>query len=146
VSEYHPLYEVGIGTTLVLVVLFVHGFAMFSIQSAFDRLWPRVTHDAHPFLVRAFISGVVLSLIVVHYVEILLWASTMFQVGALPDMRTAFYFAGGAYTTYGSGDLYLPENWRLLGFMIATSGLFTFGWTTSILIGMVNRFFGIGKS
>ncbi len=145
-SEYHPLYEVGIGTTLVLVVLFVHGFAMFTIQGIFDRLWLRVNRDSNPILVRLFISGVVLSLIGVHYVEILLWATTMFQVGALPDMRTAFYFAGGAYTTYGSGDLYLPSNWRLLGFMIATSGLFTFGWTASILIGIVNRFFGTGKS
>ena len=65
---------------------------------------------------------------------------------ALPDMRSAFYFSGGAYTTYGSGDLYLPKNWRLLGFMIATSGLFTFAWTTGILIGVMNRFLNAGDS
>jgi hypothetical protein len=68
----------------------------------------------------------------------------MYVVDAMPDMRSAFYFAGGAYTTYGSGDLYLPKNWRLLGFMIATSGLFTFAWTTGILIGVMNRFLNAG--
>src|SRR3954471_21076 len=101
-SDYHPLYEVGIGTGMVLLVLIVHGFAMFAIQGAFDRWWPRIARDRHPMVGRVFMGGVVLSLIVVHYLEILLVPSTMFEVGALPDMRTAFYFAGGAYTTYGS--------------------------------------------
>ena len=143
-GNYRPLWEIGVGTSLVLAVLFVHGFAMFAIQGAFDRWWPRISAGRHRLLPKVFMGGVVLCLISVHYVEILIWASTMYGVDALPDLRNAFYFAGGAYTTYGSGDLYLPENWRLLGFMIATSGLFTFGWTTSILIAILNRFFRDG--
>ena len=94
-SEYRPFYEVGIGTGLVLLVLLVHGFAMFAIQGAFDRWRPRIARDQHPVLGRVFMGGVVLSLIIVHYLEILLWASTMFQVGALPDMRSAFYSRAG---------------------------------------------------
>ena len=139
-NEYRPLWEIGIGTALVLLVLFAHGFAMFAIQRMFDTWFPHLVLRPHPVLTKVLIGGVVLSLLAVHYVEILMWAATMYAVGALPDMRNAFYFAGGAYTTYGSGDLYLPANWRLLGFMIATSGLFTFAWTTGILISLMNRF------
>ena len=40
----------------------------------------------------------------------------------------------------------LPDRWRLLGFMIATSGLFTFAWTAGILIGVMNRFHDVGSS
>jgi len=139
-NEYRPLWEIGIGTALVLLVLFAHGFAMFGIQRIFDTWFPHLVLRPHAVLTKVLIGGVVLSLLAVHYVEILMWAATMYAVGALPDMRSAFYFAGGADTTYGSGDLYLPANWRLLGFMIATSGLFTFAWTTGILIGLMNRF------
>jgi hypothetical protein len=99
----------------------------------------------HRVLSKVLIGGVILSLLAVHYVEILMWATTMYVVDALPDLRSAFYYAGGAYTTYGSGNLYLPENWRLLGFMIATSGLFTFAWTTGILISVMNRFLRAGE-
>jgi hypothetical protein len=139
-NAYHPFWEIGIGTTLVLLVVFAHGFAMFAIQNMFDTWFPHLVVRPHRVLSKVLIGGVVLSLLAVHYVEILMWAATVYGVNALPDMRSAFYYAGGAYTTYGSGDLYLPANWHLLGFMIATSGLFTFAWTTGILIGMMNRF------
>jgi hypothetical protein len=139
-NAYHPLWEIGIGTTLVLLVVFVHGFAMFAIQNTFDTWFPKLVLRPHLVLSKVLIGGVILSLLAVHYVEILMWAVTIYAVEALPDMRGAFYYAGGAYTTYGSGSLYLPENWRLLGFMIATSGLFTFAWTTGILISVMNRF------
>jgi hypothetical protein len=144
-NAYHPFWEIGIGTTLVLLVVFVHGFAMFSIQNAFDHWFPHLVLRPHRVLSKVLIGGVILSLLAVHYVEILMWATTMYVVDALPDMRSAFYYAGGAYTTYGSGNLYLPENWRLLGFMIATSGLFTFAWTTGILISVMNRFLRAGE-
>jgi hypothetical protein len=139
-NAYHPFWEIGIGTALVLLVVFVHAFAMFSIQNLFDRWFPQLVTRAHRILGRTLIGGAILSLLGVHYIEILMWAVTLYVVDALPDLRSAFYYAGGAYTTYGSGDLYLPQNWRLLGFMIATSGLFTFAWTTGILISVMNRF------
>lgn len=143
---YRPFWEIGIGTIMVLLVLFVHGFGMFAVQNAFDRWFSRVVLRPHLVLGKVLIGGAVLSLLGIHYLEILMWASAIYAVDALPDMRSAFYFSGGAYTTYGSGDLYLPKNWRLLGFMIATSGLFTFAWTTGILIGVMNRFLNAGGS
>ena len=143
---YRPLWEVGIGTALILLVLFVHGFAMFAVQGAFDKWFPRVVLRRDVLLRNLLIAGAVLSLLGIHYLEILMWASALYAVDAFGDLRSAFYFAGGAYTTYGSGDLQLPQNWRLLGFMIATSGLFTFAWTAGILIGVMNRFHDAGTT
>ncbi len=139
--QYRPFWEVAIGTALLLVVLFVHGAGMFSIQRAFDRWWPRVVAARHQILRKLFMAAVVLALMAIHFVEILLWAGTLFGLAAFPDLRTAFYYAGGAYTTYGSGTVNLPDDWRLLGFIIATSGLFAFGWTTGILVSIVTKFF-----
>ncbi len=140
-ATYRPVWEIGLGTALLLAVLFIHGAGMFSIQRAFNRLWPRVVTQRHEFLRKVFMGAIVLGLLAIHFVEIMLWAGTLFGIGAFRNLRTAFYFAGGAYTTYGSGNVELPEDWRLLGFMIATSGLFTFGWTTGILVSIVTKFF-----
>jgi hypothetical protein len=140
-ADFRPIWEIGIGTLLLLVVLFVHGAGMFSVQRAFNRSWPRIVAERHQFVRKLFMAAVVLGLMTIHFIEILLWAGTLYGLQAFPDLRTAFYYAGGAYTTYGSNEVNLPENWRLLGFIIATSGLFTFGWTTGILVSIVNKFF-----
>ncbi len=34
----------------------------------------------------------------------------------------------------------LPDTWRLLGPIIAMSGLFTFGWTGSVLVSIMTDF------
>jgi hypothetical protein len=43
------------------------------------------------------------------------------------------------YTTVGS-DYRLPENWRLLSGMIATSGLMGFAWSTGVLLTLAQDF------
>jgi hypothetical protein len=48
-------------------------------------------------------------------------------------------FAGNTYTTVGYGDFVLPNGWRMLAPIIAMSGLFTFGWSGSVLVDFVQR-------
>jgi voltage-gated potassium channel len=74
-----------------------------------------------------------------HLTEIFSWAVILNFVKALPDLRSAFYFAGKTYTTVGFGDVLLPHQWRQLGLFIAISGLFSFGWTTGILVSIVGK-------
>ena len=45
-----------------------------------------------------------------------------------------------SYTTLGEGTVTLPDSWRLIGPMIAMSGLFTFGWTGSVLVSVMSDF------
>jgi len=140
-SELRPVWEVGIGTTVLLIVLVIHGAGMLFVQRAFARYWPVMRSKRQYFVRNLFLSLLILGLLATHYLEIFVWAATLAGIDAFTDLRQAFYFAGGAYTTYGSEGAYLPAQWRLLGFMIATSGLFTFGWTTGILVGIVSRFY-----
>ena len=55
-------------------------------------------------------------------------------------MRDSYYFVLESYTTLGEGNVTLPDRWRLLGPIIGMSGLFTFGWTGSVLVR------GVGKT
>ncbi|MEI7704940.1 MAG: hypothetical protein WCK73_10115, partial [Deltaproteobacteria bacterium] len=51
----------------------------------------------------------------------------------------ASYYAANTYTTLGYGSRMLPEQWRMVGPIMAISRLFTFGWTGSVLVDVVGR-------
>ena len=54
-------------------------------------------------------------IIVLHVIEITLWAVFYVWQGAMPDLQSALYFSAVTYTTTGYGDLLLPREWQLLG-------------------------------
>jgi len=49
----------------------------------------------------------------------------------------AAFFAANTYTTLGYGTFVLPQEWNMMAPIIAISGLFTFGWTASVLVDFV---------
>ena len=55
-------------------------------------------------------------------------------------MRDSYYYVLESYTTLGEGSISLPDRWRLVGPIIAMSGLFTFGWTGSVLVNIMTEF------
>ena len=57
-----------------------------------------------------------------------------------PNLSVAAFFAAETYTTLGEGAVRLPLSWRQLGPIIAVSGLFTFGWTSSVLVYVMTQF------
>ena len=87
----------------------------------------------------ALMSGTVLMLLSLHLIEIFLWTAALVYSGLLSDWRTAGFFAGNTYTTVGYGNFLLPLGWKMLAPIIAISGLFTFGWSGSVLVDLVAR-------
>ena len=64
----------------------------------------------------------------------------------IPSMRDSYYFVLESYTTLGEGTVQLPEPWRLIGPIIAMSGLFTFGWTGSVLVSIMTELGRLDRS
>jgi hypothetical protein len=86
-----------------------------------------------------FFAAMILLILLTHLVEMLVWSGTLTSLEAIEGFRDAFYFVAGTYTTLGYAEGMLPYDWRLLGPMIAISGLFAFGWTTGILVNLVSQ-------
>ena len=61
------------------------------------------------------------------------------RAGIIPSLRDSYYFVLDRYTTLGEDGLKLGERWRLIGPIIAMSGLFTFGWTGSVLVSIMGE-------
>jgi len=83
------------------------------------------------------VAEVVLVLAFVSVLEVLLWAVTYMAIGEIQDLEPAFYFSMVTFTTLGYGDIVLDEGWRLLASFEAATGIIMFGWTTAILISVV---------
>ncbi len=83
---------------------------------------------------------------VTHLVETLIWAVPIHRLGMIPDLRNAYYYVLESYTTLGEGAVSLPDQWQLIGPIIAMSGLFTFGWTGSVLVGIMTEYGQLDRS
>jgi hypothetical protein len=81
------------------------------------------------------------SLIVIHLVEIAIWALFFWRERCLPDLESAFYFAGVSYTTVGYGDLVLPKEWRLLGPVEGLTGILMCGLSTGFFFAVVSKLY-----
>jgi len=56
-------------------------------------------------------------------------------------MEPALYFSMVTYTTLGSGDVTLEDQWRLLGSFEAANGIVMFGWTTALIVAAVHKLY-----
>jgi hypothetical protein len=79
--------------------------------------------------------------VLLHLLEISVWALYYFVQHAIDDLQAAFYFSAVTYTTTGYGDLVLPEAWRLLGGVEALTGILMCGWSTGFFFAVVSRFY-----
>ena len=80
-------------------------------------------------------------LILIHVVEITVWALFYLWAGCLPDGESAFYFSGVTYTTVGYGDLVLPVRWRMLAPVEALTGILMCGLSAALFFATVTRIY-----
>jgi Ion channel len=80
-------------------------------------------------------------LIVIHFVEIGVWALFFWWQKCLPDAESSFYFSGVTYATIGYGDLVLPKAWRLFGPVEGLTGILMCGLSTVFLFATLSRMY-----
>ena len=74
-----------------------------------------------------------------HSLEALAWAFLYVALGALPDMSVAMLYSMSAITSYGHADVFLANDWRLLGAIEAVNGLILFGLTTAFFFAAIQN-------
>jgi len=78
-------------------------------------------------------------IILLHLVEITIWALFYAWDHGMPDLQSSLYFSAVTYTTTGYGDLVLPAEWRLVGGVEALTGILMCGWSAAVFFAVVNR-------
>jgi hypothetical protein len=138
--DFLPLdvFSVGIATLVFLTLL--HAAGLYGANRHYTVLAQRLRDRHRHLLEGALLFGwVVLLFVMLHVLETFIWATVLYKLHLVPRFRDAFYFSANSYTTLGYGEVLLPASWRELSPLIAISGLFTFGFTTSALVDVVSE-------
>ena len=139
-----PLYvtsleEVLWGGLLVTITMAMHGFGMMAVLRVNLSVKNWLGNKTH---IVANLFPIILAswmIMLVHLIEVMVWALFFIWKGAFQNSSLAYYFSLNEYTTVGS-NFNLPLHWRLLEGMIATAGLLTFAWSTGILMTLAQEF------
>jgi hypothetical protein len=139
VQQDPPLLEVfAVGAAVLVGVTLVHGSVLGRIVRDYHRGARRLLeHADHPFWASVRFGRSVLLMLVLHIVDMMIWATMLTRLGLVADSRASLYFTANSYTTLGYGGMPLGNGWRELGPMMAISGLFTFAWTTGVMFNVV---------
>jgi len=128
---------------LTFVSAIIHAFGLLALLYWQTRQWPKIEADFRPrrnLPVFLALFGVIL---ILHLIEIGVWAGVYFWQHCLPDFETSLYFSATTYTTLGYGDVVLPRPWRLAGVLESLTGVLLLGWSAAFFFTVVSRFFDL---
>jgi hypothetical protein len=138
----NPIVELALATLILIPIIVVHGWCLGRVSKLFSTRFALYTPSTPGWRISVLTSSTIALLVIIHLVETVLWTIPLISLGMIASFRDAYYYVLEAYTTLGEGTIALPDEWRLMGPVIAISGLFTFGWTGSILVYVMTQ---IGK-
>ena len=131
-----------LGAGLVVVTVIIHAAGTTAWLRVTQRRYGDKNGEFRPGKALQVLIGTVLVLLVLHTMEIMLWASAYLlalPAGELGGFEEAVYFSFVTFTTLGYGDITLTEGWRLLSGIEAMNGIMLAGWTTAMLFAVVQR-------
>lgn len=134
------LHQIILGIGLVgLTVIVQAGFMLLGLRVMEGlRIHERkFTHQHATLIIVLFVLYMFLAVIV----DVWIWAAVYMVIGAIPGFEDALYFSTVSFTTIGYGDIVLGKEWRLLASFEGANGMIIFGWTTALVIAVIQRFY-----
>jgi hypothetical protein len=128
-----------VASSLMALCVVIHALGLSSalrMLRGSTLLRPQFWHSTSLFVM------VAVWIVLLHLVEIMMWAVLYVGNGALADLPSAAYFSAVTYTTTGYGDVVLPTEFRLDGAVEALTGILMCGWSTGFFFALVNRIYG----
>ena len=134
-----PAGDLILGGTMLVGIALVHGAAMRMITTRVTRRAKTLALKPSQWRADLLLASIILAMLTTHLAETGIWTTVLVGSHLLTDWREAGYFVANTYTTLGYGEVILAAQWKMLAPIIAISGLFTFGWTSSVLVDVVGR-------
>lgn len=138
-EQAFPAADLVVGGFLLIVVILLHATGVRTVTSHVAKRTQQALLRPSMWRADVLMGGTVFMLLLLHVLEIFVWSGALVYGGLVTDWHSAGFFAGNTYTTLGYGTFVLPKGWGMLAPIIAMSGLFTFGWSGSVLVDLVGR-------
>ena len=140
IAVSYDLPDFVVGGLGLIAILCYHGLSIALIYPWFERISRILLHRHAYWRVEFLFYFSIFLLTLTHIAEIVIWGLMTFALGLIPNLRDAVTFCGSTYTTVGFSTDLMPQGWKMMNMIIALSGMFTFAWTTGIVMLMVKVF------
>jgi hypothetical protein len=131
-----------VGSGVSLCNIAIHALVMTSIVRLARDIGTTnaINSRVHPsWLLIGVMVPIISALMVIHVLEVSVWALTYLFLDATLAGHDVLYFAFVNYTTLGYGDITPVERWKLLGPLTAMNGVLLFGWSTAFIYAVLRR-------
>jgi apolipoprotein N-acyltransferase len=137
-AEFTLPAAIIIGSIILVSLVLFHGMGVHWVSKIHKRgeLRLRVGRP-HVFAALILFGTAIFLLLSLHIIGVIWWAVVLRRLGLIHTAKDAIYFCANAYTTLGYGQVDLDPQYRIISPIIGISGLFTFAWTTSMLVNIV---------
>jgi voltage-gated potassium channel Kch len=136
------LIRIGISLAIIAITIFIHAFGSAFWIRYQAKHFSSTMHEWKLGIVLRVLIFFALFLILLHFIEILIWSIVYF---ILPDLHSiitfeeAVYFSLVTYTTLGYGDITLDPTWRMVSGFEAINGIILIGWSTAMFYSVVQN-------
>lgn len=134
-----PAGDLVVGGAMLVIIVLIHGAGMRLITGHVLRRSKIVAEHPTEWRADVLLGGVIIMMLTVHLFETGVWTTLLVGSNLVRNWSDAGFFAANTYTTLGYGSVILPAHWKMLAPIMAISGMFTFGWTGSVLVDIVGR-------
>jgi voltage-gated potassium channel len=132
------LHRVGAELLLITLTLWLQSAGVAALIAWVRRALGRDTRKIGTLHSAALVVRLAMAVVVLHALEILLWAS-FYRWRCLPSWDSAVYFSASSYSTLGCSDVSLPSSWRPLAPLESVIGVLMCGISVSLLFAIVTR-------
>ena len=124
-----------VGATGVIQVL-----AQLALSHMLDIV-PSPPESRYPtFYMLTHSVSAVMILLIGHLLQVTMWAALYYyDWGVFRSFGEALYFSLASFTTLGASELTLPHTHRMIGAFESAAGMMMFGWSTALLVSVVQR-------
>jgi len=128
-----PAGDLLLGGLMLVIIVLIHGAGMRLITGHVLRRSKVIAQHPTEWRADLLLAGVIILMLSVHLFETVVWTTLLVRTHLVSNWSDAGFFAANTYTTLGYGSVILPQHWKMLAPIMAISGMFTFGWTGSVL-------------
>jgi hypothetical protein len=133
--------QLAVGAGMLVLCVLVHGIGLFTLSRVLGSDIEKRFENVQPLSFRGtgFTLIVVASIILIHFIEVWLFAFLYDYLRALPTFQDALYFSTISYSTIGYNDASIAKDWRMIAALEGMLGVILLGWSTAFLVRVLGK-------
>ena len=133
--------QLAVGAGMLVLCVLVHGIGLFTLSRVLGSDIEKRFENVQPLSFRGtgFTLIMVASIILIHFIEVWLFAFLYDYLRALPTFQDALYFSTISYSTIGYNDASIAEDWRMIAALEGMLGVILLGWSTAFLVRVLGK-------